>query len=208
MFLATTPFLAKRIWTATILGICLCVSQVHAQPKPQFGARSELALDFRIGGKPVPPEIFRDMGDGDLADSREIITAVDLNAARSSNLYADPITQQGEWVVQAASRGDESAYQFKGETSNHLFVVVTRFSGGGSGVFYNLRLLDLVSGHAIGTDGELYDRANLVSVQTVPLGDRWQGKVSVDQNLIAIAGMSAVDQPNACRTRTILARRP
>ena len=65
---------------------------------PVAGAGSpidELRQSFSVGGEPVPPNIFRDMGDGDLADSGSVIVTVDVKAATGSNLYADPIKRNG-----------------------------------------------------------------------------------------------------------------
>ena len=65
---------------------------------PVAGAGSlidELRQSFSVGGEPVPTNIFRDMGDGDLADSGSIIVTIDVKAATGSNLYADPIKRNG-----------------------------------------------------------------------------------------------------------------
>jgi len=55
---------------------------------------AEVRRTFTVGGKPIPPEIFRDFGDGDLADSGSIWVTVDVNAASGSNLYFDDVKQQ------------------------------------------------------------------------------------------------------------------
>jgi len=41
----------------------------------------EVRHSFTLNGKPIPPEIFRDFGDGDLADSASIWVTVDVKAA-------------------------------------------------------------------------------------------------------------------------------
>jgi len=60
----------------------------------------EVRRSFTIRGKTIPPEIFRDFGDGDLADSGVIWVTVDAAAAISSNLYFDPIREEGQWRIQ------------------------------------------------------------------------------------------------------------
>ncbi len=56
----------------------------------------EVRHSFTLNGKPIPPEIFRDFGDGDVADSGSIWVTVDVKAAIGSNLYFDDIKQNGK----------------------------------------------------------------------------------------------------------------
>src|SRR5262249_52724377 len=42
---------------------------------------AEVRQKFTLEGKTIPPEIFRDFGDGDMADSGDIWVTVDLKAA-------------------------------------------------------------------------------------------------------------------------------
>ena len=78
---------------------------------------------FTVGGKRIPPEIFRDFGDGDLADSGSIWVTVDVHAAVGSNLYADPIKDDGRWVTQTKlaektiNGQEETSYQLIGATA-------------------------------------------------------------------------------------------
>ncbi len=148
-------------------------------------ALDEVRRSFTLDGKPIPPGIFRDLGDSDIADSISILVIVDLKAAVGSNRYFDDITKSGQWVVQKKSRKDtpngweESAYRSIGTTSNHLLVVVTSYNGGGSGTFYTLHILDLARGKAFDPEGKPYDRLNLTSVREMALGDRWQGDIKI-----------------------------
>src|SRR5271165_6368032 len=64
----------------------------------------ELRRAFKIGGEPIPPEIFADFGDAVSSDSRPIVVTVDPKAAVGSNRYADPITTNGRWVDQTKPR--------------------------------------------------------------------------------------------------------
>jgi hypothetical protein len=61
---------------------------------------AEVRQSFTLKGERIPPEIFRDFGDGNLADSQLIWVTVDVRAAIGSNLYADDIKQNGDWVIQ------------------------------------------------------------------------------------------------------------
>jgi hypothetical protein len=176
----------------------------------------ELRQNFTIGGEPVPPNIFRDMGDGDLADSGSIIVTIDARAATGSNLYADLIKRNGTWIAQSrASPGDkalneEEAYRYIGMTANKLLVVITSYSGGGSGVFYSLHILTAEPARAFDGEGKRYERLNVTTIRSVALGDRWNGEVRIDGNaiLITMTGGIPAGQARKPSTVTIKAERP
>jgi hypothetical protein len=80
-------------------------------------------------------------------------------AAVGSNLCYDPIRESGDWKIQKKLRSEtdtpeETAYSFKGVTTNSLLVVVASYNGG---------------------DGKRYQRINLTNIHSVALGDRWEG---------------------------------
>ncbi|WP_156175620.1 hypothetical protein [Bradyrhizobium sp. LTSP849] len=176
----------------------------------------ELRQNFTVGGEPVPPNIFRDMGDGDLADSGSIIVTIDVKAATGSNLYADPIRRNSTWIAQSrASPGDkalteEEAYRYIGMTANKLLVVTTSYSGGGSGVFYSLHVLTAEPVRAFDSEGKRYERLNVTTIRSVALGDRWNGDVRIDGNaiLITTTGGLPAGQARKPSTMTIRAERP
>ena len=186
---------------------------------PVAGAGSlidELRQSFSVGGEPVPPNIFRDMGDGDLADSGSIIVTIDVKAATGSNLYADPIKRNGAWVSQTRQDPNdeglrrEEAYRFVGVSANKLLVVLTSYSGGGSGVFYSLRVLTAEPGRGFDSDGNRYDRLNVTTIRSVALGDRWNGDVRIDGNSILVTTTGGIPDGQARKpsTKTIKAERP
>lgn len=172
---------------AVFLGAAALVTPVSAPARAdapdEQALLAELRGSFTLRGKPVPPEIFRDIGDGNLADSETIWVTVDLGAAVGSNLYADDIRIEGAWRKQArgARRGEaeETAYRYVGVAANGLLVVVASYSGGGSGVFYTLHILDLATARAFDFDGSVRTRLNLTVLRSIPLGDRWDGEVAV-----------------------------
>ncbi|MFI5014113.1 MAG: hypothetical protein ACHQAY_17385 [Hyphomicrobiales bacterium] len=155
----------------------------------------ELRRTFTLDGKPIPPEVFADFGDSDLADSSNSIrVTIDLLAAMGSNLYADDIALgPNGWVSQKKVTGgaekltEETSYKFIGATHNGLLVLIASFSGGGSGDFFTLHVLDAVAAHAFDSDGELYDRLNLTVIRNMPLGDRWTGGVAITGDTVTIA---------------------
>jgi hypothetical protein len=176
---------------------------------------SEARRALTINGKPIPPQIFRDFGDGDIADSGAIWVTVDLNAATGSNLYFDDITQDGKWVSQKkintkAGATEETGYSYYGTTANGLLVALASYSGGGSGDFITLHILDLAATRAFDADGKVYDRINLTNIRSVPLGDRWDGDIKIDKNTIRVITTHKVpaDDSGKRATMTIEAKRP
>jgi hypothetical protein len=154
---------------------------------------AEVRHSFTIHGKPIPPEIFRDFGDGDMADSGSIWVTVDVLAATGSNLYYDPISQpDGGFIAQIKTdpqtkSWERTAYDFIGSTDNGLLVVVASYSGGGSGVFLTLHILDLAAVRAFEDgDGKPYWRIDLTVIRSIALGDRWDGGVAIKMNAIVV----------------------
>lgn len=149
---------------------------------------AEVRKSFTINGKPIPPEIFRDFGDGDMADSGAIWVTVDALAATGSNLYYDAIADDHGWFSQKTRNTNEvTGYIYYGATANGLIVVLTSWSGGGSGDFIYLHILDLAAAQGLDNDGKSYQRINLSNIRTIALGDRWSGEVSIAKNTIHIA---------------------
>jgi hypothetical protein len=200
---------------AALIAVSLA-SPVSAGDTPSTASLlSEARRALTIGGKPIPPEIFRDFGDGDMADSGPIWVTVDINAATGSNLYFDDIKQDGKWVSQnktdtKAGTQEETGYSYYGATANGLLVVVASYSGGGSGNFITLHILDLAAAHAFDSDGKLYDRINLTNIRSVPLGDRWNGEIKIDKNTIRVitTRKGPADDSGKRETKTIEAKRP
>jgi hypothetical protein len=175
---------------------------------------AEVRHSFTLHGQPIPPEVFRDMGDGDMADSGSIWVTVDVAAAIGSNLYFDTIKQGNGWVSQKKEREktdtEETAYKFVGSTDNGLVVVIAAYSGGGSGDFFTLHILDVSAARAFDDDGKIYQRINLTNIRSVALGDRWDGEARIVKNAVIVTkrgpgiGPDSKDRP----TLTITAVRP
>jgi hypothetical protein len=175
---------------------------------------AEARRAFTLHGKPVPPEIFRDMGDGDIADSTGIWVTVDIAAAIGSNLYYDGIKQDHGWLSQSKTNSsmngaEETAYKFVGATNNGLLVAIASYNGGGSGTFYTLHILDIAAARAFDSDGKPYQRINLTSVRSVVLGDRWDGDVTLAKDTINVVTSRKGPVDKSPRTTmTIKAERP
>lgn len=179
---------------------------------------AEVRHTFTLHGQPIPPEIFRDFGDGNIADSGSIWVTVDIEAATGSNLYFDTIKKEHGWVSQAKTNqslngSEETAYKYVGATGNGLLVAIASYNGGGSGNFYTLHILDLAAGQGFDSDGKIYRRINLTVVRSVILGDRWNGDVTIAKNSLRIrtkrlgpvdSGAPSVQTIEAVRPKTLL----
>jgi len=196
-------FGAAAVWSATLR------AAQSAEASEAAGLMAELHKSFTLRGKPIPPEIFRDFGDGNLADSAPIWTSVDLDAAVGSNQYFDPIRRNGAWVLQGRAAGagreaEETAYRYIGATKNGLLVVVASYNGGGTGVFHTLHILDLAPARAFDDEGAIVTRIALTNLRSVALGDRWDGDVTIAGDDIRIATRDGGGRP----PKSIQARRP
>ncbi len=193
-----------RAWLAWVVLALMSGAALSAGADPL----AELRKSFTVDGKPVPPEVFADFGDAMLSDSRPIVVTIDAKAAIDSNRYADPIAVKGRSVEQSKAgslNGPETTgYEFFGATANGLLVVVATWSGGGSGTFTFLHVLDAAVSSAFDDDGPRYQRLDLTILRTVGLGDRWKGEVSISGNVIHIATASSPASP----PKTIEAVRP
>jgi len=171
----------------------------------------ELRRAFTIKGQPVPPEVFRDFGDGDLGDSGPIVVTIDVAAAIGSSRYGDEVKRSGAWLRQShpaantLNGAEETRYEFVGRTTRGLLVALASYSGGGSGVFTTLHVLDAAAMPAFDTAGNVYQRVDLTVLRSVPLGDRWEGEVRISGDAIHIA---TARTPALGAPTTIEARRP
>jgi hypothetical protein len=64
--------------------------------------------------------------------------------------------------------------------------VVATYSGGGSGIFYTLHIVDVTAAHALDLDGKAYQRINLTNLRSIVLGDRWEGDFKISGNEIKV----------------------
>lgn len=211
--LLSLPSAAIMLW---IIGSPMLPPPAAAEePVSTTALISEVRHAFTLTGKRIPPEIFRDFGDGDLADSGPIWVTVDIQAAIGSNLYADEIRQSGDWIIQrkpaATMNGmEETAYKYIGATENGLLVVLAAYNGGGSGDFVTLHILNIDAALAFDFNGAVYDRINLTNLRSIALGDRWEGEVGIAKNTIRVVTMrkGPADRTGTREEMTIEARRP
>jgi hypothetical protein len=193
------------------LAFALVALIAFAAPAFAAGPLDELRRSFTLDGKPVPPDVFRDFGDADLDDSLPSVVAIDVKAAIDSNRYGDPVVRRGDWVTQSrAATGtlngaEETSYRYIGATRNGLLVVIAAYSGGGSGVFTTLHVLDASLAAGFDGDGKHYGRVEVTVLRSVVLGDRWEGEATIAGDTIRIA---TVKTPAEGVPKSIEAKRP
>jgi hypothetical protein len=210
-------FALAALWMMTCAGAPL-IAAAGAQ-ETRAGASdaalvAEVRRAFTLHGKTIPPEIFRDFGDGNIADSASIWVTVDIEAAIGSNLYFEDIKEEHGWFTQtkvnpSLNGQEETSYKFVGSTDNGLLVAIASYNGGGSGTFYTLHILDIAAARGFDLEGKLYRRINLTIVRSVVLGDRWDGDVQISKNSINIVTTrkGPVEDGNRAKV-TIKAERP
>ena len=201
-------FVALWLW---LVGSTLVASAADQAAASTAALLAEVRHAFTLHGKPIPPEIFRDFGDGDLADSvGSIWMTVDLDAAVGSNLYYDDITVDHRSAMQKKTgSNEETGYVYIGATDNGLLVAVASFSGGGSGSFITLHIMDLAAAKAFDNDGKVYTRIALTNLRSIALGDRWDGDVTITGNTIRVVTTRNGPADDSARPpMTIEAKRP
>jgi hypothetical protein len=199
----------------TIAAALLLVLTIPASSQSIDDSLKELRQMFTLRGKPIPPAVFADFGE---SGANNIRVTVDLLAAMGDNLYGDGVNASPNgWVSQKKEIGagadkaaETTAYKFNGVTKNGLLLVTAAFSGGGSGNYLTLHILDAAPARAFDSEGKLYDRLNLTVLRSIPLGDRWKGAIEIAGDNIAIT--TEPGEPNNSNpqreTRIVEAARP
>lgn len=169
----------------------------------------EVREHFTIKGQPIHPFVFRDLGVW-ISDSQPIITAVDVLAGVDSNYYFSDDVERKPYGFMAREQDGHSyySYSFLGRLENGLLIVLSDFSGGGSGTFRSLYILDVFVDTAFSDEGNLYKQVNLKATRIVTLGDRWSGDITLDGNKVTMIGKRMVHMSGPTTTRVIEVRRP
>ncbi len=157
------------------------------------GSLDELRRNFTLGGSPIPPFVFRDMGDGNPADIKPILVSVDAWAAIDSNQYAVAVQTRDGWTSQTTqpSGADKSTeterYRYLGATPDGLLVAVTvNSTSGGTYAPATLHVFDAAVAKAFDPDGKGYDRLDVTTLANYPLGDGWTGKATLSGDIVTI----------------------
>ena len=138
-------------------------------------------------GAAVHPGCIRELTT-DLADSRPVIAAVDLEGCAKSNRFADAPEVDGRllrWKQPDAGGRGFFQYEYLGALSNGVLVVRTAESGGGTGVFQEMLLLRITPSVVI-EDGARRTRDALTMAGTESLGDRDRVTITLSGDAVTI----------------------
>ena len=182
------PSAALALW---MIGSSLVPLPARAgETAPTAALIAEARRDFTLNGKQIPPEIFRDFGDGDLADSGTIWVTVDVKTAIGSNLYFYEIRQNRTWISQKKVTANAGAGE---ETGSHISARRrTAFSWFSPPTAAAARATSSRCTSSILSRPRLRPRRqdlrahHLTNLRRVALGDSWDGEISIAKNTIRI----------------------
>lgn len=138
-------------------------------------------------GQPVHPGCIEELTT-DLADSRPIVAAVDLEGCRRSNKYsASPEVDGGvlRWRDPANKGRGYFQYKYLGVLSSGVHVILVGASGGGSGFFQDLLFVRIRESWVL-EDGQSRKRHILELVGSEGLGDRAKIAVTLKGDVVTI----------------------
>ncbi len=146
---------------------------------------------FTYQGKPISPGVLKDFALNDLSGDVLPAGAVLLEKATDEQYE---IKSEGTDIrkgIQAnfgeiTPLGQESiGYSYLGRLANGTHVLRTYYSGGGTGVFMVLILVNFVTQQYI-TDEGMAERILIMDAGQIRLGDRYDGKITVEPKRITI----------------------
>jgi hypothetical protein len=193
------------IWWAVALAVPLCGCSRPYSLERRMARPDPLAETKYSFSRPpyIHPKIIQDLATW-ISDSGDQVVAVNLLESQGSNRYfADVKTrklpgrhdlvyvEEEEKTAGVVERSSFS-YEYVGKTSSGIHVLRTSDWGGGSGVFVNLMLVELVADRALECDWEKLTispgrrRLLVRKLAEIGLGDRWSGKLKVEGEKIFV----------------------
>lgn len=161
-------------------------------PKNQLVRDLETARYSFINPEFINPQILDDLA-GWLSDSGDQIVSINISESNKSNRYHGDVTVEqsdGYPVVKSSCEEGWVSYKYIGRSFSGVHIIQTWSNGGGSGVFTSILFVTLSSDSSLESDGVSYTKkARLVikRVGSLPLGDRYQGKVKYKYGLLSIS---------------------
>jgi uncharacterized protein len=204
----------QRAWLATERKRCsdvACLRQVYQRRLTALEGVAPAAQEppYSFTRPPfVSPRIVNDLTTW-LSDQGQQVVAINVTGSQGSNRYSGELQtrklERDEPYVYVRSKGpspdapeSEFGYQHVGRTASGVDVLLTKSSGGGSGVFTDLLLVKLeydtggISAEETKTKPPeqtlRFNRRRLLikSLGSILLGDRWSGQLKVTGNDIRI----------------------
>ncbi len=139
----------------------------------------------------VNPMIIADLW-GWISDFGDQVVAVNITGSNSSNRYfAEVAVSDEEPYPVVSAKADEKtfSYQYLGCSFSGVHLLRVWSSGGGTGVFCAIMLLTLSAEAAIDieiTGTKKVDRFIVKKIASLPLGDRYEGKISYRFGLLTV----------------------
>jgi hypothetical protein len=183
-----------------VLAVVICAGCKTAQPAYTTIPNQDFAYSFN---QPpfISPRIIQDLSTW-ISDQGDQVVAVNVLEAQNCNRYSgEPEVRTGQnpcvvWkevtVLDSITNESEFSYQYVGRTDSGIYVLLTGNWGGGSGVFMNLLLVKFEYDQGISCDWERgivesgKKRLLIKKVGEIPLGDRWDGALSVEGNSVVV----------------------
>ena len=143
---------------------------------------------FTFSGEPIHPKIIETLN-GFLSDGGDQIVSINLYDSQDSNRFCcnDDIKIRDKFIYSKEGAA-EFGYKHIGKTESGIHVLLTYYSGGGSGVFINAMLIDLIEDYGvIFEENNLIIKANrsrllIKNLGKIFLGDRWYGELNIVGN--------------------------
>lgn len=149
---------------------------------------------FKFQGKPISPSLLLEFGVDELGDRTHFAVAIalaDLTDEHDAqfNLKLNDGGPKGHVSASFGKEGgvDQQAigYRRLGRLANGTHVLMTDYSGGGTGIFMSLLLVKFVAQQEYTEDG-VQPRILVMKMGEIALGDRYNGKVTVAPKSITI----------------------
>jgi len=169
------------LWTA-------CETSTAEVAREKAAEAPQVTSDFKFNGRVIHPGCFEEMLTW-ISDTLPRVAAVDIAGCQESNRHhAAPVIDDGWiwWRDEDQIGKGFFAYKHVGMLANGIHVVWTCANGGGSMVFHTL-LFVRAQRVKMYYHGEDRDRALLVCVGELSLGDRYAGTVAVRSNTVIVS---------------------
>lgn len=159
-------------------------------PKNQLIRDLEAARYSFISPEFINPQILDDLS-GFLSDTGNQIVSINISESNQSNRYHGDVTvEETDDYPIVTSSADEGwvSYKYIGRSFSGIHLVQA-WSSGGSGVFTDILLVTLSLDSSLESNGLNYSKKPRYVIKllgSLPLGDRYQGKVKYRFGILSI----------------------
>lgn len=175
----------KQLNCCVLLILFLCVSVAQADFLEQLNEAGEY---FTYENKPIHPGLVKEFASWISDPGQPTTITVDIAADHGNEYFDDAVTIENDNNVCLHDSPEPGyfCYKWLGKLDNGFHVLITKDSGGGTGVFTDLLFISFQSDEGYTADGARYPRL-LMSVERIyPLGDRFAGEIKINGNRVKI----------------------